>query len=285
MLPSENQADYTVMLPDQMEGWQAEKTILLNTPSDLYNYMDGGAELYISYGFGQAMSKTYTKEGNPEVIAEVYNLIDARNAFGVFTQAREDEEKLYGQGTYLLPGAVFFWKHRYYVSLSTWDASPEAERFIQSLAAHISSCIAQDGEIPAVVSYLPQGGLIPFGFKYFHHSVWMNAFFFISDHNILNIDKDTDAVLARYARGEGRMYLLLVQYQDDLSAGRAFNNFGKEFFPDGLKDNCVRLPDNTCLAAAKTGNLVVAVFNGETGDDARHLLTTALNIYGSCENK
>jgi hypothetical protein len=281
MLISENQTDLTGMLPDQMEGWQAEKTLMLNTPSDLYNYIDGGAELYISYGFGQAISKTYTKAGNPEVIAEVYDLLEARNAFGVFTQTRENEKKLYGQGTYLLPGAVFFWKDRYYISLSTWDASPEADRFIQSLAAHISSCIAHDGEIPAVVSYLPQERLVPSGYKYFHHSVWMNAFFFISDHNILNIDTQTDAVLARYVRGEGRIYLLLVQYQDDISAGLAFDNFRKEFFPAGLKDGCVRLPDDTWLAASKSGNLVVAVFNGETGDDARQLLTFALNNYDS----
>jgi hypothetical protein len=275
----ENQTGLAGMMPDQLEGWQAEKSLLLNTPSDLYNYIDGGAELYISYGFGQAVSKTYTREGNPEVLAEVYDLLEAKNAFGVFTQTREEEKILYGQGTYVLPGAVFFWKDKYYISLSTWDATPEADHFIRSLALHISSCIALDGEIPSVVRYLPREGLIPSGFKYFHHSVWMNAFFFISDHNILNIDEQTDAVLARYTRGEGRMYLLLVLYQDGASAGSAFDRFGKEFFPAGLKDNCVRLPDGTWLAASKSGSLVVAVFNGQTGDNARHLLTLAVNNF------
>jgi hypothetical protein len=281
MLLSENRSDLAGMLPDQLDGWQAEKSLMLNTPSDLYNYIDGGAELYISYGFGQALSKTYTKEGNPEVLAEVYDLLEARNAFGVFTQTREEEKSLYGQGTYSLPGAVFFWKDRYYISLSTWDATPEADRFIHSLALHMSACIAHDGEIPALVSYLPREGLIPAGFKYFRHAVWMNAFFFISDHNILNIDEHTDAVIARYARGERRMYLLLVQYKDGASAKSAFDNFGKEFFPAGLKDSCISLPDGTWLAAAQSGNLVITVYNGETGDDSRHLLTSAINNCGS----
>ncbi len=278
---SENQSGLAGMMPDQLEGWQAEKALLLNTPSDLYNYIDGGAELYISYGFGQALSKTYKKDGNPEVLAEVYDLLESRNAYGVFTQSREDEKSLYGQGTYSLPGAVFFWKDRYYISLSTWDATPEAGRFIHSLALHITSCIDREGKIPAVVSFLPKEGLIPSGYKYFHHTVWMNAFFFISDHNVLNIDEHTDAVLARYARGEGRMYLLLVQYQDGVLAGNAFDLFGKEFFPAGLKDDCIRLPDGTWLAAFKTGSLVVAVFNGQTCDDARQLLVSVLNICGS----
>lgn len=281
MLLSENQSDLTGMLPDQIEGWQAEKTLILNTPSDLYNYIDGGAELYISYGFGQALSKTYTKEGNPEVLAEVYDLLETRNAFGVFTQTREEEESLFGQGTYSLPGAVFFWKGRFYISLSTWDATPEADRFIKVLASHISCAVTHEGEKPAVVSYLPLEGLIPHGYKYFHHTVWMNAFFFVSDHNVLNIDEYTDAVLARYAQGEGRIYLLMVQYKDGTSAGNAFDNFGKEFFPAGLKDGCVRLPDGTWLAAAKSCSLVVAVFNGKTGDDARELLISVINNFSS----
>lgn len=282
MLLSENQTDLAGMLPDQLEGWQAAKTLMLNTPSDLYNYIDGGAELYISYGFGQAISKTYTREGNPEVVAEVYDLLESRNAFGVFTQAREEENNLYGQGTYSLPGAVFFWKDRFYVSLSTWDTTPESDRFIKILASHISSGITREGEKPEVVSYLPPEGLIPYGYKYFHHPVWMNAFFFISDSNMLNIDEETDAVLARYSRGEGRMYLLMVQYRDETSAGNAFNHFGKEFFPAGLNDRSVRLPDATWLAASKSGNLVIAVFNGVNGDDARQLLNLVLKSYASC---
>ena len=71
MSNSDNHLLINDLLPDVLNYWRAEKIIPLRVNSDLYNYMDGGAELYISYGFGEALSCTYRKEGQPEVLAEV----------------------------------------------------------------------------------------------------------------------------------------------------------------------------------------------------------------------
>ncbi len=260
-------------LPDTLTGWQAGKTTELKVPTDLYNYIDGGAELYLSYGFNQALSRTYIKAGKQDVLAEVYDLVEPRNAFGVFTQTREEDHQEFGQGTYRIPGAVFFWKSHYYITLSAWESSPESNEFINELAAYIDAKIQDTGDIPALIKLLPQEGMVPWGFKYFHHYVWLNSFFFISDHNLLQIDEKTDAVLARYAEGDQRKYLLLVQYADPAAAGQAYASFGKEFFPEGLVENCIRLEDNTWMAAALRGNFVIAVFNALSKQSAGQLLS------------
>jgi hypothetical protein len=265
------------ILPVSFEDWTAEKTSPLHVAKDMYSYMDGGAELYLSYGFKEGLSRTYIKAGQPEVLAEVFDLVESRNAFGVFSQTREEENQQFGQGTYVIPGALFFWKDNYYISLSTWDPSLAADAFISKLAAYIDSRIASTGEIPAIVKLLPEEGMTPSGYKYFHHPVWINSYFFITNENLLDISDHTDAVIAKYEdTADQRKYLLLVLYDTPESAGKAYASFAREFFPEGLSGKCIQVEDETWLAADMEGNLVAAVFNAASQYGASQLLNRAL---------
>ncbi|MBN2813040.1 MAG: hypothetical protein JXQ80_03125 [Bacteroidales bacterium] len=268
--------DLATILPEQLDGWTAHKTVPLKNHTDMFNYMDGAAELYISYGFGEALSCTYYMDGQPEVLAEVFDLLAPRNAFGVFTQTRESEISQFGQGTYRIPGALFFWKERYYIALSAWESNSVSDTFVDALAGHIDQKIAGTGIVPAIVDLLPETDRIPYGYKYFHHYVWQNAYFFISDQNLFLIDADADAVMARYAEGDDRNYLLLIRYVSSEKAGEAFALFGREFFPGGLTGNCIRRDDGRWMAAATEGGYLMAVFNASIADRASGLLDAVL---------
>jgi hypothetical protein len=251
----------------------------------LYGYIDGGAELYISYGFKEALSCTYKKENQPEVIAEVYDLIEPRNAFGVFSQTREIENLQLGQGAYSLPGAVFFWKDHYYFSLSSWESTPEAESFMLALGDYLDKKIPVTGELPPLLTLLPEEGLVPFGYLYFHHYIWLNSYYFIADNNLLNIDDNTDAVLAKYSGAENRQYLLLVLYRDKETAAKAFASFGRVFFPEGLTENCIRIEDKTWMAAIMRDNCIAAVFKGTTRESANQLLMKVIDKFNTISLK
>lgn len=268
--------DLATLLPEQLDGWTTYKTVPMKNHTDMFNYMDGAAELYISYGFGEALSCTYYLEGQPEVLVEVFDLLTPRNAFGVFTQTRENQISQFGQGTYRIPGALFFWKERYYIAVSAWESNLVADAFVDTLAGHIDKMIAGTGNIPAIVDLLPAEDMIPHGFKYFHHYVWQNAFFFLSDQNLFLIDADTDAVMARYAEGDDRNYLLLISYGSNEKAGDAFAQFSREFFPGGLTGNSTRRDDGRSMAAATEGGYLMAVFNASTADRAAGLLNAVV---------
>jgi len=265
------------LLPDTLNGWSAAKTVPLLSPKDLYEYMDGGAELYLSYGFGEALSRTYSSTSNPEVVVEIYDLLESRNAFGVFTQVREKESLLFGQAAYAIPGALLFWKNRYYISISAWEPSIQADKFISEIAAFINSKITAEGQIPEVVSLLPPEGMIPSGFHYFHHPVWVNSYFFITDENIFAIDDKTDAVIARYEeREDQRKYLLIIRYPVMDMAKEAYLAFEKEFFPEGLTGNCLQTEDGKWLGAYLSGSTLIAVFNAASRDSTTKLLNQAI---------
>jgi hypothetical protein len=267
------------LLPDTLGGWQGDKTTPLPAPGDLYGYMDGGAELYLSYGFREAISRTYIREGLPEVQAEIYDLAEPRNAFGVYTQTRESENNPLGQGGYEMPGAVFFWKDRYFIALSAWESEPESREFMLTLGGYIEKLIPGKGNLPQVLQWLPEEGLAPFGYIYFHHPVWLNAYYFIAHDNILLIGEDTDALLGKYGNPENRQYLVLVHYPEQEKAERAFASFGTSFFPEGLVDHCIRLEDNTWMAARCSGQLITAVFNAPSAEEAKWLLRAVAEKY------
>ena len=259
-------------LPGLIEGWTMTEQLAIGTHDDLYDYIDGGAELYISYGFKNAISCRYAKAGQSDVTAEIFDLGSSANAFGIYSQTRDKDEREYGQGSYYVSGAQFFWKGKYWVSLITGESTEESVRLLHSLAAYIDGKITETGDPPSILSVLPEEGLLPGGTLYFHHYIWLNAYYFIASENILGVDDHTPAVLAKYGSPEERLYLLVIQYPDIAKAERAYAAFATHFFPEGLTDNCILLEDNTWLAARLQGCMLVGIFNAKDREKAVSLL-------------
>jgi len=258
-------------LPGLIDGWTMTEQLRIDTHEALYDYIDGGAELYISYGFRDALCVRYTKEGQPDVTAEIFDLGSSADAFGLYSQTRDKEEKEYGQASYYVSGAQFFWKGKYWISLITAETTDESVSLIKALARHLDEKLTETGELPAILSVLPPEELVAGGTLYCHQYIWLNAYYFIASENILGVHDDTPAVLAKYGTPEERLYFLAIQYPDSSRAEQAYAAFGSHFFPEGLADNCIKLEDDTWLAAGLQGNLLIGVFNGKTREKAMNL--------------
>ncbi len=140
------------------------------------------------------------------------------------------------------------------------------------MAGLIDNAIGETGDPPPILSVLPAAGLVPGGFIYFHHYIWLNSYYFITTDNILEMDENTPAVLAKYGLPDERLYLLVIEYPDTVKADRAFSTFGRHFFPEGLTGNCTQMEDKTWLAAGMFHRTLVAVFNAAEREKAMELL-------------
>ena len=60
-------ADLGAMLPEEtaLGGWTIAEGPVEFGPEDLYDYLNGAAERYLSYGFVQALHLRYEIEGDP----------------------------------------------------------------------------------------------------------------------------------------------------------------------------------------------------------------------------
>jgi hypothetical protein len=248
------------------------------TGKELYDYINGGAELYLSYGLVSMTGCKYNGEGLPQMTVEIYEMTSSKNAYGVYTQSRDKEEALYGQGSQSFPDFILFWKDRYFVSVYTQEVTPDSENAIKNLAKLIDKSIPEKGETPAIINVLPEEDLATAGFLYFHHYIWLNAYFFIADHNIINIDETTDAVLAKYGDADARSYLLVVDYSDLEKAQTACEQLRKNYAPELIADKpFVQLEDKTWFTVWQKGNKLGAIFNSNSQEKLEKLYKSTIN--------
>jgi len=263
------------LLPPVPAGWELDRQDKIFDSLSLFDYIDGGAELYLSYGMKEVIGRIITKEEN-EIRIEVFDMVEARNAFGVFTNTRLKDEKQYGQGSQYFPGAQIFWKDKYYITVTANDVNEDIAEAIRMISAGIDANIETTGAIPGIIQYLPEQDLQPDGYLYFHHYIWLNSYYYIADDNFLNIDKNTPALLAKYQEQDNRVYLLLIEYPENKSAEEAHRAFREKFMP-GSTEDFIKLEDNTWLGENFSDQLLICIFNAQTKLEAETLLKEVIN--------
>ncbi len=269
---SDAQSKLYTPLPDGIQGWRASGQDKTYDRENLFDYINGGAELYLSYGFRRLTSRTYTRNDQPDIIVDVFDMGASENAFGVFSQSRETVDDTFGQGSEYTEGLLLFWKDRYYVSIL---ASPETEaskKACLALARHIDDAIPGTGPLPGIVSLLPEDSLVEETIRYFHHYVWLNSHYFIADENILHINESTDAVLAKYRDPKHSSILLLVQYPNAADARAGHDDFVRYYLPDKSEAAIVQIEDQTWVGCELRDRLLTIVLAAPTEDAARILM-------------
>ena len=265
-------SDLALLLPDTVLGWKVAREDGRYGRDTLYDYIDGGAELYLSYGFKGVINRIYVKANQPDMVVDIFDMDTSQNAYGVFSHSMETVETRFGQGSQSSEGLVLFWKGPYYISIMAHPETAESKKALFDLAKKIDGAIAEEGPLPALLNLLPPGDLIRESIRSFHHHAWLNSHYFVADQNILHIDDTTDALLAKYGEGKKRSLLLLIQYRDDKAARSAYDNFVKQYLPELSQKKSVRIEDGTWTACHLAGSLLMAVFNAQKEEQAVHLI-------------
>jgi hypothetical protein len=266
------ESDPSSLLPDTIGDWKKTSEDQRFDSESLYTYIDGGAELYISYGFKEVLSRIYSNTGQPDILVDIFDMEDSRNAFGVFSHARETVDSTFGQGSQYTEGSLLFWKDRYFISILASPETKESKKAVFNIAGKIDVSISREGPLPETLDLLPQRSLVEESIRYFRHHIWLNSHYYVADQNILNIDEKTDAVLAKYGETAERHILLLVKYETEGDAKGAFDSFTASYLPE-LSENCaVQIEDGTWTGCLLSGNLVIVVFNAPGEDQAISLM-------------
>jgi hypothetical protein len=214
------------MVPDEANGWKKREVSFYDSRS-IFDYIDGGGELYISYNFKTLMSVRYERRGAPTIIVDLFDMGSSKDAFGVFTFDRGDEEAGIGQNSCYRGGLLTFWKFRYFVSIYTEEENEESKRTIFEIAKLIENSINEKGDIPALLNFISEE-VEKVSIKFFHDQNILNSHYFLSYDNILNLGKDTDAAGGKSSKGE---FILIISYSDKIKAKSAYRKFLSSFMP------------------------------------------------------
>jgi hypothetical protein len=269
---SETVSAFNKVLPEKIDGWKKAGPPDLYTPENLSNYIDGGAELYLSYNFKNALSLKYKDVADNEITVDIFDMATSYDAFGVFAHARETIETGFGQGSEYAAGLLTFWKDRYYVSILAYPETPAKKDVVFRLGRAIAGAIKSEGPLPPILSLLPAENLLSESVHYFHHYIWLNSFYFVSNENVLNIGNDTPAALAKYRQPGSTFFLLLVRYPDPARAEAAAGQFRQKVL-GGAADGMRPLKDGRWTGLQCRGDLISIVFNAPDAATVRDMLT------------
>lgn len=238
-------ARLTEALPQEIMGWKKSAKTVIYTPDNLFEYINGGAELYISYDFVNLAAISYKNKNDaqmPEIKVDIFDMSRSANAFGVFAHSKEKSDHFIApevESEYAA-GLLTFWKGRYYVAILAYPETAEKKKLVQTLGRAIAAQIKENSVKPPLIEKLPSssqaGGAVldTASIRYFRHYIWLNSYYFISDKNILNLDKDTEAVIAKYKwepAAQHSTLLLLVDYANDAAAAAGLNYFLEQYLP------------------------------------------------------
>ncbi|MBD3223148.1 MAG: hypothetical protein GF313_00350 [Caldithrix sp.] len=265
-------------LPESVDGWQAEHSGKVYGRDNLYEHINGGAELYLSYKFSAMINRVYMEEGQPDIIIDIFDMGKPENAFGVFMHSRETVDTTFGQGSESVPGMIHFWRNRYFVSILAYPQTEASDAALKKLAKTVHNRIGKDGLLPQIITRLPNKNLIPSTIRYFTHHVWLNSYFFIAEENILQIEDATHCVLAKYNYDQKKAVLLICQYTDKEQARSARDRFIASYNPQLEVQNSLQEEDDTWISFKQDMRSLAIVFKAPHRQQAEKLLQSVTNL-------
>jgi hypothetical protein len=263
-----------ITLPSEAEGWKWDGKETEYNSKTIFKYMDGAAELYLAYGFGNLTVRRFERSNRPPIILELYEMASSEDAYGVFSYEHQDETAGIGQGSEFGGGLLRFWKGKFFVSIYAEGEGAEVESGILKIGGAAANSIPSMGPEPKLVGYIPGKdlGLVDKSVRYLKSHVLLNQRFFIAHQNILNLNRKTEAILAQYLQNKQKIQLLLMRYPNVKEAGDAYQSFMKAYLPDAKGMDRSRTEDGKWTFARQRNEFVVIVFGAPTEPAAEVLL-------------
>lgn len=267
--------DPAQFLPIEINGWKAEQSDRLFDNETLYDYIDGSAEMFLSFGYSKVFNRFYSRVNQPDIIVDIFYMNSSYDAFGVFTHSVGKIENEFGQQSQQTEGAIIFWKSNYYVSILCHPETPESKETISKLAGTIDNSIIETGPLPEVISYIPKENLVEESVRYFRHYNWINSHTFISNDNILNVEQNTHGILARYLNENETAVFLLIMYSDETSALSALNKFVESYNEKVIPNQIQQSKNNLWFGIKRIKNFVAAIFESSSKEFSIKILDNA----------
>jgi hypothetical protein len=144
----------------EMAGWKQSGEIQIYSQANLYDYINGGADLYLKYDFQELQVAEYRNDQKASVTIEVYRHISPVHAFGIYSQERLSNTNYLEIGAqgYSEKGVLNFFTSNYYVKMSSADVGPKDQVELLAFAQKVVEKLGGKGSLPSILSFFPREG-------------------------------------------------------------------------------------------------------------------------------
>lgn len=244
-VPAQSEGQGLMKLLPEFTDWTQSEDSQTYFPENLFEYINGAAEIYLSYDFHELVVAQYQKKGTESAMAvEIYDMGGPINSFGIYSAERYPENPFIPIGVqgYLEEGSLNFLAGRYYVKLLCFDCEEESERTLKGFAEDIVTRVGGTGGFPGLLAAFPAEGLVPNTEKFILNNVMGYGFLhsgFMANYRLgdqafdcfVIVGKDENdarSMLGRYLEAKGKPsleqqsegYVIKDKYYHNIYIGR-----------------------------------------------------------------
>lgn len=142
--------------PSTWPGWDYSRAPEYYEGDELFELIDGGADLFHEYQFVKVVNTQYAENNGSKIQLEIYEMNSDSSAYGIFSSIYNTPEVSAEIGLYSVVNEqyVAFVKGRYYVNIA-WVLRKEArQESLTNLAAMVESRIPEPGQKPYLIRQL-----------------------------------------------------------------------------------------------------------------------------------
>jgi len=208
--------------PGFAPGWAKAGPLRTFTGQDLFNQIDGGAELFLEFGFAKLRLQSYSRN-KAELTLNAYEMESAASALGVYLMkmgretpfpevaARNSSEEV--QLTIL--------KGRYFVQVDNLGEVPASKAETVALANAFLAGVAAESA-PTPLDALPAAGKVAGSERLIRGPYGLQPYFTFGEGDILSLGGRIFGALAAYRMPDGSAFTrLIVPYPDAGAAAAA----------------------------------------------------------------
>jgi hypothetical protein len=197
VIPAAAQERLARLLPEPSEVGASRTGEQKFFSSDLYEYSDGGADVYLDYGLVVMVHQEY-KTSSTDLTLDIYNMGAPSNAFGIYAAESSPDYHFLPIGAegYGTNEILNFFQDEFYVKLSAFSDTEKTGPVLERFAQVVSRRIGPPGPMPEFLSLFPTQHLVSHSCKFVKKSP-------------LGHDFLAPAIMASYAFGEKQTSLII----------------------------------------------------------------------------
>jgi len=180
--PAVGGAGLAELLPaaSSMDGWQVADGPTDYDSETLYEYLNGGAPLYLEFGFLRMVHVRYQfGDGSlSSVTLDVYDMGSDLGAFGLYRSGRPPEAEVrdWGAEGYRSGTVAAAWKGSVSIHAEADEDRPELIEAMEGLVAKVAKSVGGGTSLPQIINLLPSDGLVPLSERIVAEDMMSHAF-------------------------------------------------------------------------------------------------------------
>lgn len=192
---------------------------------ELFFLINGGADLYLEYGFVQVVSADYSNEAGSSMHIEIFEMKDRPAAYGIYTlqHMRDDDPDEIGEKGQIIKNNALMIKDRYVVKMHAKFPEDRLQELLKTTADLISSRIIVKELKPLLLPFLlpMQDNDFP-QVRFIRGPIALRNIFYFHSEDIFNVDDGVVGIYQDYT-------IFIFQYPGSLKAIQQFNMARSQF--------------------------------------------------------